>query len=103
MRESGNKEFIIDFIQLKRVFFLTAMVDLYFGEKWGKEEAKKAVKTISNLAEQESDAEFKILCYEKDSLHIYLIFNSNNGEHLEDRLYEFFDKMKKILGAKWCG
>lgn len=98
--ESGNKEFIKEFIQLKRVFFLTAMVDLYYGEMWGKEEAKKALKAISNLAEQESDAEFKILCYEKDTLHVYLIFNSNNGEHLEDRLYEFFDKMKKTVGAK---
>ncbi|MDW2797110.1 helix-turn-helix transcriptional regulator [Clostridium boliviensis] len=98
--ESGNKEFIKEFIQLKRVFFMTAMVDLYFGEKWAKEESKKALKAISDLAEKESDAEFKILCYEKDALHVYLIFNSNNGEHLEDRLYEFFEKMKKTLGAK---
>ena len=95
--ESGNKEYLTDFIQLKRVFFLTAMVDLYYGDRWKKEEAKKAVKAVSLLAEQESDPELKILCYEKDSLHIYLIFNSNNGERLEDRLYEFFDKMKKTL------
>lgn len=98
--ESGNKEFLTDFVQLKRVFFLAAMVDLYFGEKWSKDEAKKAVKAISLLAEQESDEEFKILSYKKDSFHVYLIFNSNNGERLEDKLYEFFDKMKKTLDSR---
>ena len=98
--ESGNKEFLTDFVQLKRVFFLAAMVDLYFGEKWSKDEAKKAVKAISMLAEQESDEEFKILSYKKDSFHVYLIFNSNNGERLEDKLYEFFDKMKKTLDSR---
>lgn len=98
--ESGNKEFLTDFVQLKRVFFLAAMVDLYYGEKWSKDEAKKAVKAISLLAEQESDEEFKILSYKKDSTHVYLIFNSNNGERLEDKLYEFFDKMKKTLDSR---
>ena len=28
--ETGNKEFLTDFVQLKRVFFLAAMVDLYY-------------------------------------------------------------------------
>ncbi|WP_349668356.1 helix-turn-helix transcriptional regulator [Lacrimispora sp.] len=98
--ESGNNEFLTDFVQLKRVFFLAVMVDLYFGEKWSKDEAKKAVNAISLLAEQESDEEFKILSYKKDSSHVYLIFNSNNGERLEDKLYEFFDKMKKTLDSR---
>ena len=97
--EIKKMEYVKNYIELKKMFFLTAVVDLFYTYRSQdrKENAKRIIKDVIELAGKESGDDLKILYYEKDTHHIYLIFNSDNGERLEDRLYEFFEIMQTQL------
>lgn len=85
-----------NFFEFKKLFFLAAVIDIW--ESTGNKNLLKEAKLrIKNLAAAEGDDDYKILCYEKDKNHLFLILNSDKGELLEDRLYEIYDRINKAV------
>lgn len=86
-----------DFVRLKHLFFSVAVIEIaYVGrETYNKEELRQIREMIEQQAQKQSDGEIKILCYERDLTHLYLIFNSDSGDKIEDTFYELFDVLKE--------
>lgn len=93
-KEGMNQGGLKNFFEFKKMFFLAAVIDIW-DQNHNKELVKEAKQRIKSLAAEEVDSDYKILCYEKDRRHLFLILNSDKGELLEDKLYDIFERIRK--------
>jgi AraC-like DNA-binding protein len=94
--EGLSQGILKNFVEFKKMFFLAAVIDIW-DSSGNKNHVKEVKNRIKKLAAKETESDYKILCYEKDVRHLFLILNSDKGELLEDRLYEVFERINQDL------
>lgn len=85
-----------DIMDLEHFYFILAVINIgYVGkEAIDPFELKKLRKIISELAREKSNKSVQMLCYEADQENIYLVINTDEGERIEDLLYEFYETLE---------
>lgn len=91
-RENLNTLCTKELLNLQKTFFIAAVVNIgYEGEESLDASYIKEFKNkIADRVRLMSKDKMQIVYYDWDLLNLYFIFNSNNGEIMEDFLYEFF-------------
>lgn len=87
------------YIKLEKMYVLVASVSLaYIGkESCEKEEIRRIKHILRQKAEEYSNESLRILCQDQEMLCMYLIFNSDTGEKLEDTLCDFYAGVQKAI------
>lgn len=86
-----------DIMDLEHFYFILAVINIgYVGkETVDTNELKRLRRLISDLAGQKSNKAVQMLCYEADQENIYVVINGDQGERIEDMLFEFYEELEK--------
>ncbi len=85
-----------EIIDLEHFYYLLAVINIgYVGEaKIENNELSKIQRIILEQAVVSSSKTVQFLCYEADKQNIYIIINCDQGEKIEDMLYEFYSAIE---------
>lgn len=100
--EWDNLQPLMAYVKLEKMYVLVASVSLaYIGnESCEKEEIRRIKHILRQKAEEYSDESLHILCQDQEMFFVYLIFNSDAGEKLEDTLCDFYANVQKAIDRK---
>lgn len=89
-------------IRLEKMYVLVAAVSLaYTGPGvCEKEEIRRIKKLLRQKAEEYSGESLRILCQEQEAFLVYLVVNSDDGEKMEDVLYDYYAEVSRAIGRE---
>lgn len=97
--EYQNLQEMKELVELNGLFGTVAVVNIaYIGHKvCDKEVCKKIKNIIEEISTRFTKEDIKFLCCERNLQDEYIIINSNDGEKIEDCLYDFFESLKESV------